>query len=309
MKKSIYLILLIGLIISSCEKIIDIDVPDKSRKIVVNSIIDPESEFSIKLTQSKSILEDNMVMILKDAEAKVFEDDALVGTMEYLDFDQYTLNNFYPSIGKSYRIEVNHPVLQSVSADISIPDPVEIIEMDTSTSIGEWGDKAYNVNIAINDPPGRNYYAVSITLTNRVFDWGNQVFLDSTETYSAYLNTLSDTETGFGDGLVDNDLSYYIDGKLFFSDEIFSVQGDRKELALEYYIYSPGDSVHVDVRLDHIAPSYYFYSVSKQKYYQADGNPFAEPVQVYSNIQNGFGLFSSYSRTSRKYSVLSEGDR
>ena len=99
----------------------------------------------------------------------------------------------------------------------------------------------------------------------------------------------------------------YIDDKLFFTDEFFSGQGNGKELALNYYIFAPGDSVLVDVRLDHIDPSYYLYSISKQKYYQADGNPFAEPVQVYNNIQNGFGILGAYSRTSEKYSMFVGG--
>ena len=69
------------------------------------------------------------------------------------------------------------------------------------------------------------------------------------------------------------------------------------------------DSVMIDIRVDHIDPSYYFYSVSKQKYYQADGNPFAEPVQVYNNIENGFGILSAYSRTSKNYSMFVSGEK
>ncbi len=307
--KSIFLLLLIGLTISSCEKVIDINIPDKSRKIVVNSIIDPESELSLSLAQSKSVLEDNTLLILEDAEAQVFEDGIFVGTMEYSGFDTYHLADFYPSIGKSYKIEVNHSVLDAVTAEVSIPDPVHILEMDTSTSIGEWGNRTYNVNLSIDDLPGTNYYAVAISLTNHIYDWENEVFLDSTVTYSTYISTLSETETGIGDDLIDNDLSFFIDNKLFFSDAIFSGQGSAKELALEYYVYSPEDSVLVDVSLYHIDKSYYYYSVSRQKYYRSSGNPFSEPVQVYNNIENGFGIFTSYTRTSKQYIVFAGFDR
>ncbi len=38
--------------------------------------------------------------------------------------------------------------------------------------------------------------------------------------------------------------------------------------------------------------AYYNYMKSITKYGMSLGNPFSQPVQVYSNINNGFGIFA-----------------
>jgi hypothetical protein len=40
---------------------------------------------------------------------------------------------------------------------------------------------------------------------------------------------------------------------------------------------------------------YYRYVNSLELYNESDGNPFAEPVQLYNNISNGYGIFAGAS--------------
>jgi len=47
--------------------------------------------------------------------------------------------------------------------------------------------------------------------------------------------------------------------------------------------------------LSSVSEDYYKYNVTLAKYEQTQGDPFAQPVQVYSNIENGFGIFGGYS--------------
>ena len=305
MKRTIYYIIVTALIAASCEKIIDINLPDKDRKIVLNSVINPDSVLSVYLYQSKSILENNNPLFLEDAVAEVFQEGVSVGTMEYSGYGKYVLPGFFPSVGRLYRIEVNHPVLGAVQSEISVPSPVEILKVDTSRSIGEYGNQVFKMKVKIADPSDEiNYYALSISQTSRVLDPETGGFLDSTATMNTYFRLLTDDDNGFGGDFVDQGLSYYVNDKLFFPDTYFAAHGGLRELDLEYFIFSV-DSVEVEVRLDHVDPSYYFYSVSKQKYYQANGNPFSEPVQVFNNIDNGFGLFTAFSRSdSESYSIF-----
>jgi hypothetical protein len=41
---------------------------------------------------------------------------------------------------------------------------------------------------------------------------------------------------------------------------------------------------------------YYLYHHSVIKHQEVDGNPFAEPVLIYSNIEGGLGVFSGYNQ-------------
>ncbi|NUM50252.1 MAG: DUF4249 family protein [Flavobacteriales bacterium] len=39
--------------------------------------------------------------------------------------------------------------------------------------------------------------------------------------------------------------------------------------------------------------------ISKNKYDATQGNPFVEPVIIYSNIKNGIGIFAGYSYSAK----------
>ncbi len=310
MKKILYFIV-IALLLGSCQKIIDISVPDQSRKIVLGSIINSDNLVVVRLSESKSILEDNDFILLEDAEVKLFEENQYVGTLNYTGSSRYVLPDFYPVNERTYRIEVNHQVLASVRSEIRIPKTVPILEIDTSSTISEYGNETYIVNVKIADPGGEdNFYTLSVAATSRVFDWNTQELTDSIETHMLYLNSIDEGDPGIGGELVNQDLNYFIDDKLFVSDALFDGQEHEFSVAIEsYFFYGMADTVMLDVRLDHIDPSYYYYSVSKQKYYQADGNPFSEPVQVYNNIENGFGILSAYARASSQYNMIIKGEK
>ena len=59
----------------------------------------------------------------------------------------------------------------------------------------------------------------------------------------------------------------------------------------------------MNVRMEQIDPSYYRYVLSYNAYQQAHGNPFSEPVQVYTNVTGGYGIFSGSSSTGYTFVV------
>ena len=304
MRKIGLILLIMGIVASGCEKIIDISVPDQERKIVLNSVLNPDSLISVQLTRSKSVLEDNQTVAIEDAELRLYEDGNFIANLDYSGYSFYKLDDFYPSIEKKYRIEVDHSVLASVDAEVLMPPQVPILEVDTSRYQDQDENERYSLNVKISDPGGvENYYALSLAVTSRVFDWNTQELTDSLETFMIYFHTVEEGESLGGD-LFNQDVNHFIDDKLFISDGVFDGQDHEFALAIDYYFLEfQSDTIILDVRLDHIDPSYYYYSVSKQKYYRANGSPFSEPVQVYNNINNGFGILSSYTRSSRQYVI------
>jgi hypothetical protein len=85
-----------------------------------------------------------------------------------------------------------------------------------------------------------------------------------------------------------------------FNDLLFNGQNKALELEIPYENYSGIEvgyewsykTLSVRVYLHNISKSYYYYRNSLELYQSASGNPFAQPVQVYSNIENGFGVFA-----------------
>lgn len=47
------------------------------------------------------------------------------------------------------------------------------------------------------------------------------------------------------------------------------------------------DSIYVGLTVNR---SYYLYSRSKAADWETEGNPLVEPVSVYSNVENGYGI-------------------
>ena len=47
-----------------------------------------------------------------------------------------------------------------------------------------------------------------------------------------------------------------------------------------------------EIRLVNTSEAYFNYLKSFNMYQRASGNPFATPVQVYSNVENGMGIFA-----------------
>ena len=85
-----------------------------------------------------------------------------------------------------------------------------------------------------------------------------------------------------------------------FNDILFNGQSKALELEIPYNKSTGFESGYewsyktlgVRVYLHNISKSYYYYRTSLELYQSASGNPFAQPVQVYSNIENGFGVFA-----------------
>lgn len=60
-----------------------------------------------------------------------------------------------------------------------------------------------------------------------------------------------------------------------------------------YYFKPPSDSSIVKIYLFNVEKSYYQYHKSLDDYNDS-GNPFSEATPVYSNINGGLGVFTSY---------------
>lgn len=92
---------------SSCEKIIPIDLPDQDRKIVINGLLAPDSLVNVNLSLSLSVLEPDSFLYLSDAEVDLYRDNELLGRMVYDSVGFYSLpaeNKIRPNHTPSARV-------------------------------------------------------------------------------------------------------------------------------------------------------------------------------------------------------------
>jgi len=87
---------------------------------------------------------------------------------------------------------------------------------------------------------------------------------------------------------------HFEDGGVLFTDEDF----DGQKATLTFYsLLSFNNAAHqgkVVGELRTVSKDYYLYHTSLSRQIANKDRPFVEPISVYSNIENGLGIFSGY---------------
>lgn len=298
-------VVLISLMSISCEKIIEIDIPESERKIVVNGLLNPDSVVKINLSRSLSILENNEFVYLENAQVRLSENGTDLGLLSNTGSGFYVLSGYYPNPGSEYYLQVEYPGLQTVTALAELKDPVDFSEIDTTSTTDEWGGGELRISFDFDDPAEENFYSISVTATHKVFDYFTFSYLDSLVTYPVYFSFIEEGE-GIQNRLVQEGATTYFGSKAFFSDALFNGKKMDVDISISKYSFFDADTVSLDVSLEHISKPYYLYAVSSGNYDRSSGNPFAEPVSVYTNVENGLGIFSGYSFFRKNISIILE---
>lgn len=291
-------------LISACNTVLDVELPEREPKLVVNCLFEQDSQFVFDVSVSKEILDTATLRHLEGAEIVLTASD---GTSETINTSQLIPIGFeekraYVSTtrateGLSYGIVVSHPGYPSVSSSAEVETGVKITSLDTSIFFESFVGETYPVlrlSVGFDDPLGQDYYEL------KVFRYGTII------TYEPP-NFFPDTILGF------EEVFYYFPsesllsdlGGSTFDDELF--EGRSYEIVVNidsYYLIDfnevPGDTnspFFLLPELRSISSEYYQYQTTLSRYQSSQGDPFSQPVQVYNNIDGGFGIFAGFSKS------------
>ena len=309
----------------SCENALEFDGEQMAPLLVMNSLISPDSIFTVQLTKSKFFLKDDSNFDpVNNASVELFVNDTLFETLAFSTNGNYT-SNYIPKAGDKVRLSAQHSDINTVSAVTDIVKPAQISKIDTATLItdkspifsyeyGGYGDiiesdtigYSYNkkMNIIINiddDVNKKNFYRVSLRI-KQYFDDGResegQFFYESEDMVFG-----SSDETGlFGEGY---SRSQYNE----FSDELFNGKKYPFKISTNFssFIYTDEKKPDNDggvtspkvvrneliIQVHSISESFYKYLKTMNTNSNALGF-FSEPVQIYSNVKGGIGIFGNY---------------
>ena len=278
-------ILFLAIVFFSCTKDIDYKGDDKAPQLVVNAIVENDSTFRVHLERSYFFLSD------EEPDDKYIESGAVVkvtnlNTGEVFTMTQSSYDNVYnfpfltgPST--KYKIEVSHPSYPAVDAEMTTAPKVDLLAVDTSSYTTGDGELRKKALLSWNDPSGENYYMLHLFYSDPVGNYTYQM---------SYICQDEVTSSSGVDPLSDEEPSYM---ELVFGDELFA--GEQKKLEIEFATYkgvTPAEDPVYTYRLITLNKETYQYYLSVHKHMNNDG-PFTEPVKVYNNINNGFGIFSS----------------
>ncbi|KAA9332142.1 DUF4249 domain-containing protein [Hymenobacter busanensis] len=189
--------------------------------------------------------------------------------------------------GSSYTLRVSALNAPTAESRVTLPATVAIAEASlTPLRSTDPYNQLARLSVSFDDPSGAgNYYLVYALLRDANDNIVGAAFVDD--------------ET---DGAV-NVSRFRLSQPGSYSTEPFSDSGfDGRRLTLtnnvRYYVNNggtfpggPGATKYLDIVVSHITRDLYLFYNSRRVYQDNDGNPFAEPTPLYSNIEPGFGIF------------------
>lgn len=290
---------------SSCTKEITAELKDESGNPVVNCFLSPDSFLRVELTKSNPILTGSGTpsWITQDfdsvpgATVLVYDND-VPHTLVYDASQDAYLSNWVPQQGHTYRTVCQFPgVDKEVSSEpqtVLAPKNLNGLSIDSATINGS---QHLLLEFSLNDDAGtEDYY--HIILTHQCYMGGELVASVPVQID----NDLEDPTGASGPGLFSNATyqEIYPYMGLAFSDKDVDGQNIQFRLpliALELGCDGGEKKLHAQVRK--CSKAYYEYVTSVTEYFSyANGSsPFSTPVQIYNNINNGIGIWATYSAT------------
>ena len=299
------------MILSSCVKVINDDLKKMEPKLVLNAALSPDSTITVNISQTHNVLDDESadnLPFIDSATVKLFENGEYLFDLDNIGAGYYQKAGFYPQIGKSYRATASYGSFKPIEGTTTIPDAVPIIEFDTLMfeTTNDYGDNYIEYHtqylgvLTYQDPEGvSNRYRLSC----KIF------YTDQDSIYHSYYQYIYPQE---------NDSRFFNNygGSLFWNDEL--TDGNETTIRFVFYdAYSNNYAKSGNTQKAHFV--FYFQSINKEYYtylkslsiYDESGSgedPFSEPVVIYSNIENGYGIIEGFNEDTTSIDVEVDSD-
>ncbi|MBK7212384.1 MAG: DUF4249 domain-containing protein [Bacteroidales bacterium] len=298
MKATFPLFILIIAFLVGCEKTEKIeDFPKTAPKMALNCIMIPDSGITVIIYKSLSILDNAPNKVLNQATLELFKDGVSVGKLEAANhFSYYYFPDIKPEPGHEYKLTASLKGFETITAASDIPSKAEITNLSTIVrDTSSWG-WVYGTNYFFStgklilglkdDHETENYYRLSMYMLDTTYSFNE--YGDTVDTF-IYRNSLQDYNNESSNPMIE-----FTEGEsYYFSDQYLNGKEFTIELPIRYSGSTPGDSLFIE--LSAISMDLYLFKKSMIKYNDSQSNPFSEPIKIYTNIENGYGIFAGSS--------------
>ena len=154
-------------IFSSCETVVELDLPEKKPGLVVNCFFNPDSAFSVSISKSQYVLDNAAIRKINNAVVSIYRESSWLEDLILVSDGNYkSSSGNKPLAGINYKISVSSEGFSPVDANDKIPAPPQITGMDTGTFFME-NQKYFEMKIKFKDNPSeKNYYQLQLYTKN-----------------------------------------------------------------------------------------------------------------------------------------------
>lgn len=269
--------------LTSCQKVIDIELPPTDPKFVVNSFFTDNSPIKIHLSKSIAVLE-NTFPECNGATVILRENNIIIDTLFFQ--SGYYYSHILAEINNNYALEVIVPGMEKVFCEDLIPEKalLQNYVCTDSVLIDEDGFIINELKLDFQDSAGPSFYEVQLSA---------KYIIDNNYT-SIWFKKNSDpiiTSTGLLD---------YNPKTLIFTDRMF----DGKHCSVKIYFATQAYAdYNLTITFRSVSESYYKYKERQYAFlFSLENDIFSgmsEPINLYSNVRGGYGIFAGYSSDER----------
>ncbi len=296
MKNTCFRISILVLAFSGCELIINPDLPEHTPRLVIKAFFTPDGGWAASVSRSVGILEPSPgpERLVTGASVELLSDGRIIDRLPFLDRERVYASEKLLQTGRSYSLQVSAPGFETVHATDSAPPPVptsiESYRVETSDPVpGEPGVSAINdfrITLQIQDPSGEeNRYQIRVIAPDRSGSYDKHF-----STRDASIIADNRIEDPVLEGV-----EPFVGTEPFFQDALFDGESHAIELSLTHFEVEADLERIIWLQVRYVSETYFRHLKSALLHKHTQDNPFAEPASVYSNVENGYGIFAGYS--------------
>ncbi|MFD2571124.1 DUF4249 domain-containing protein [Spirosoma soli] len=254
---------------------------DRDSKLYVVCFISPQDTIlsaKVAMSEPKVIAAASPALLIKTATVTISDEEQSV-TLPYDSAVGYYRANPAGKLairaGRTYRLTVLMDENRRVTAQATVPVPVQIQRVQVDSTVAITGSNQfvlYTTTIYWNSPGGLNYYR----------GWGQ------------FTQTIRDNKPGQPDETRISQPSFFVDREDNVGPSLRSVTGTHTLLA-------PAPA-QIRTKAAHIGlfntdVNYYRYHTTLREQLSTPNNSLAETTGLFSNIDGGYGVFAAYNAT------------
>lgn len=284
---SFYAILMI-ILITACQKESRIPIPYDGDKIVLNSLIQPDSLIYIRVSKSKPVKEYGNLKFpeLPGAEITVQENGKTMPAPEWrvINGKGYYVSQGVARAGAQYTVNVSYPGLTSVVATDSTPASPDIRDASAQKT-------SNRVKFSLKDNAAeKNYYRIRVYNADIVN--GEMVPLK-------YDTVKIRLDPSFNNNFID------IIGNAYYSEVLLTDERiNGKDVGFVLQTSTEITASHMIVEVSGLTRGAYRYLDGTYSQRLEDRLDFSlDPVNIYSNVENGYGILGGVNAKRLSFSV------
>jgi hypothetical protein len=300
--KHLYTVIIITALAWSCRDVLEVPVPYEGPRLSINGFLQPDSAIYLLISENRHILNLTPFRKIENARVELFEEQKSLGLFKSEGQGWY-FNGHKPKPGKRYAIEVSTEKHGILEAETIIPSKVLISDVEMFEKIVQRDTaKSVFIEVIIDEPEHEtNYYEIVMLANNNDKIYRNDTLIHKQSLYAPVFVEFYGLTRANQIVPVNSPSIMFSDFMLSGKVNLYVPYWQVKDLKRGEFTYMEGKDTYKVLKndslflyLNHVDENYYRYRKTLDLQTLNKGNPFAEPITVFTNIKNGYGIFAGF---------------